>query len=70
MSAKEAHELHLITEVFEASKLYEEVWPRLEDMAKLPVKSLVYSKALTRDLYKDTLHKVRLQVFVLKEHTE
>lgn len=60
VSAKEAYDLHLITEVFEASRLYEEVWPRLEAMAKLPIKSLVYSKALTRDVIKDTLHKVRL----------
>lgn len=69
MSAKEARELHLVTEVFEASSLYKEVWPCLQSMAKLPVKSLIYSKALTRDVIKDTLHKVRLMAFVLKECT-
>lgn len=58
VSAKEARDIHLITEVFEASRLYEEVWPQLQAMAKLPIKSLIYSKALTRDVYRDTLHKV------------
>lgn len=60
VTAKEAYELHLATEVFPASSLYEDVWPRLQAMAKLPLKSLVYSKALTRDVIKDTLHKVNV----------
>ncbi|KAK8394639.1 hypothetical protein O3P69_005834 [Scylla paramamosain] len=60
VTAKEAYELHLATEVFPASNLYEEVWPRLQAMAKLPQKSLIYSKALTRDVIKDALHKVNI----------
>lgn len=69
VSAKEAKDIHLITEVFEASSLYEEVWPRLQAMAKLPIKSLIYSKALTRDVYKDTMHKVSLMLFVSSKMT-
>lgn len=68
VSAKEAKDLHLVTEVFEGSRLYEEVWPRLQAAAKLPIKSLVYSKALSRDVYRDTLHKVRFMAFTLQEH--
>lgn len=80
VTAKEAYELHLVTKVFPASSLYEEVWPSLQAMAKLPQKSLIYSKALTRDVIKDTLHKVnvnecrrvteRLTVLAGKQNTE
>ncbi|XP_045120076.1 enoyl-CoA delta isomerase 2-like isoform X2 [Portunus trituberculatus] len=61
VTAKEAYDLHLATKVFPASSLYEEVWPRLQTMAKLPQKSLIYSKALTRDVIKDRLHKINIE---------
>lgn len=58
ITAHQACTLGLVTEVFPDASLKEEVWPRLQSYAKLPVKSLVYSKALTRDVEKDILHKV------------
>lgn len=47
-----------MTEVFPEATFQQEVQQRLQAMAKLPLKSLVYSKALTRDIHKEALHKV------------
>lgn len=66
ITAHQACDLGLVTEVFPDASLQQEIWPRLQAYAKLPVKSLVYSKALTRDIEKDLLHKVsRVQVYVI-----
>nr|XP_045614820.1 enoyl-CoA delta isomerase 2-like isoform X1 [Procambarus clarkii] len=58
ITAQEAYNIGLVTDVFPEDSFQNEVWPKLQAYAKLPIKSLVYSKALTRDLEKDTLHKV------------
>ncbi|CAL4060830.1 unnamed protein product [Meganyctiphanes norvegica] len=58
VTAAQACELGLVTEVLPDASFQGEIWPRLQALAKLPVNSLVYSKALTRDLEKETLHKV------------
>ncbi|KAK8392901.1 hypothetical protein O3P69_013134 [Scylla paramamosain] len=57
-TAHEAKEVGLVTEVFPDASFQQEVWPKLQALAKLPFKSLVYSKALTRDMEKDILHQV------------
>lgn len=58
MTAGEAKECGLVTEVFAASQLQAEVWPRLQELAKLPMLSLVYGKKLVQDLMRDELKKV------------
>lgn len=58
LTAHEAKEVGLVTEVFPDISFQQEVWPKIQAFAKLPVKSLVYSKALTRDMEKDILHQV------------
>ncbi|XP_050732669.1 enoyl-CoA delta isomerase 2-like isoform X2 [Eriocheir sinensis] len=58
ITAHEAKDLGLVTEVFPDGSFQQEVWPKIQSYAKLPLKSLVYSKALTRDVEKDILHKV------------
>ncbi|XP_069975197.1 enoyl-CoA delta isomerase 2 isoform X3 [Penaeus vannamei] len=59
-SAAEAYKVGLVTEVFPDATFHQEVQQRLQSMAKLPLKSLVYSKALTRDIHKEALHKVNV----------
>ncbi|XP_037800410.1 enoyl-CoA delta isomerase 2-like [Penaeus monodon] len=59
-SAAEAYRLGLVTEVFPEATFQQQVEQRLQAMAKLPLKSLVYSKALTRDIHKEALHKVNV----------
>ncbi|XP_063600422.1 enoyl-CoA delta isomerase 2-like [Penaeus indicus] len=59
-SAAEACRLGLVTEVFPEATFQQEVQQRLQAMAKLPLKSLVYSKILTRDINKEALHKVNV----------
>jgi len=58
VTAAQACDLGLVTEVFPDASFQAEIWPRLQAYAKLPVNSLVYSKALTRDVDKEILHKV------------
>lgn len=58
ISAQHACDVGLVTEVFPDASFQKEIWPRLQAYAKLPVKSLVYSKALSRNMEKDLLHKV------------
>ncbi|XP_047502356.1 enoyl-CoA delta isomerase 2-like isoform X2 [Penaeus chinensis] len=60
ISAAEAYKVGLVTEVFPEATFQQEVQQRLQAMAKLPLKSLVYSKALTRDIHKEALHKVNV----------
>lgn len=60
ITAHQASELGLVTEVIPDSSFQNEVWPKLKAYAKLPVKSLVYSKALTRQPEQELLHKVNV----------
>jgi len=55
MSAAEAARCGLVTEVFPAAKLGQEVWPKLAGLAKLPPLSLVYGKRLVRDVDREAL---------------
>lgn len=58
ITAQQAFDVGLVAEVIPANSFQQKIWPKLQAHAKLPVKSLVYSKALTRDMEKDILHKV------------
>lgn len=58
LTAQQAESVGLVTEVLPADTLQQEVMARLHKLAQLPVKSLVYSKALTRDLETKILHDV------------
>jgi len=60
MSAKEASEAGLITEVLPHNRLSEEIWPRLRDLATLPPQSLIYGKALVRDIDRAALKKANI----------
>jgi len=56
--AQEAERIGLVTEVLPAASFEQEIWQRLRQHAQLPVKSLVYSKELSRDIDRAELHKV------------
>ncbi|XP_076028857.1 enoyl-CoA delta isomerase 2-like isoform X2 [Oratosquilla oratoria] len=58
ITAHEAEKIGFVSEVFPDSSFQQEVWPRLQALSKLPINSLIFSKALTRDMEKDVLHKV------------
>jgi len=60
ITAKEGEACGLITKVFPDDKLQTEAWQRINAMAKLPVKSLVYSKDLVRGRERSKLHEVNL----------
>ncbi|KAF2363356.1 Crotonase superfamily [Trinorchestia longiramus] len=60
MSAREAQQCGLVTEVLPHDKLQQEVWPRLQALAKLPPKGLYYSKELSRSWEKDALKKANI----------
>ncbi|XP_047502354.1 enoyl-CoA delta isomerase 2-like isoform X2 [Penaeus chinensis] len=60
VSAAEAYRLGLVTDVFPEATFQQDVQQRLHSMAKLPLKSLVYTKALIRDIHKEALHKVNV----------
>lgn len=64
ITAHEAKDLGLVTEVFPDASFQQEVWPKIQAYAKLPLKSLVYSKALSRDFEKDILHKASLSALM------
>ncbi|RXG71477.1 Enoyl-CoA delta isomerase 2, mitochondrial, partial [Armadillidium vulgare] len=57
LTAEEACAAGIVSEVFPDDRLDAEIWPRLKEYSKLPLKSLVYSKALIRDQEKALLHK-------------
>lgn len=57
LSAQEAKSCGFITDVFPHATFYEETKKRLQELAKLPPKSLQYSKALVRDPVWADLHK-------------
>ncbi|KAM6908064.1 LOW QUALITY PROTEIN: enoyl-CoA delta isomerase 2 [Lycodopsis pacificus] len=68
LSAVQACELGLVTEVFPDSSFQSEVWTRLKVYAKLPPKSLSLSKQLVRSVERDRLHAVNdAEVELLKE---
>ncbi|KAM8823531.1 enoyl-CoA delta isomerase 2 [Spinachia spinachia] len=58
LSAVQACELGLVTEVFPDSSFQSEVWTRLKAYAKLPPNSLSLSKQLIRSTEKTRLHQV------------
>ncbi|XP_034416017.1 enoyl-CoA delta isomerase 2, mitochondrial isoform X1 [Cyclopterus lumpus] len=58
LSALQACELGLVTEVFPDSSFQSEVWTKLKAYAKLPPNSLSLSKQLIRSQEKDRLHSV------------
>eukprot|EP00067_Danio_rerio_P000593 NP_001002645.2 enoyl-CoA delta isomerase 2, mitochondrial [Danio rerio] len=58
LSATQACELGLVSEVFPESSFQSEVWSRLKAYAKLPKNSLALSKQLIRGLEEEKLHAV------------
>ncbi|XP_041824004.1 enoyl-CoA delta isomerase 2, mitochondrial isoform X2 [Melanotaenia boesemani] len=58
LTAAQACELGLVTEVFPDSSFQSEVWTRLKAYAKLPPNSLALSKQLIRSMEKERLHAV------------
>lgn len=58
LTAVQASEVGLVTEVFPDSSFQSEVWTRLKAYAKLPRNSLALSKQLIRSMEKDRLHTV------------
>ncbi|GCB70834.1 hypothetical protein scyTo_0001386 [Scyliorhinus torazame] len=61
LTAAQAYELGLVTEVFPDSTFQKEVWKRLHAYAKLPKNSLAFSKQLIRGVEKEKLHAVNAQ---------
>ncbi|XP_014679379.1 PREDICTED: enoyl-CoA delta isomerase 2, mitochondrial-like [Priapulus caudatus] len=61
ISAHEACQRDLVTEVFPDSSFHKEVTARLQRHAKYPVKSMVYAKKLYRDQEREILHKINAQ---------
>nr|XP_057916889.1 enoyl-CoA delta isomerase 2-like [Doryrhamphus excisus] len=58
LTAVQACQLGLVTEVFPDSSFQSEVWSRLRSYAKLPPNSLALSKQLIRSMEKEQLHAV------------
>ncbi|XP_077411203.1 enoyl-CoA delta isomerase 2 isoform X2 [Vanacampus margaritifer] len=58
LTAFQACQQGLITEVFPDSSFHTEVWSRLKNYAKLPPNSLALSKQLIRSVEKERLHAV------------
>lgn len=58
LTAVQACELGLVTEVFPDSSFQSEVWTRLKAYAKLPPNSLALSKQLMRSVDRERLHAV------------
>lgn len=58
LTAAQACEVRLVTEVFPDSSFQTEVWTRLKAYAKLPPNSLSLSKQLIRSVEKERLHAV------------
>ncbi|XP_066991590.2 enoyl-CoA delta isomerase 2 isoform X1 [Anabrus simplex] len=57
LSAVEAKQCGLVSTIFPNESLAQEIWPKLEEMAQLPVKSLLYTKRLLRRWDSESLHK-------------
>lgn len=60
LSAEEALACGLVTRLFPHASFQADVEKQLKEMATLPVKSLIYSKALMRDPERDLLHRVNV----------
>jgi len=58
LNAEEGHKCGLVTRVFPHNKFYDETSKLINEMAKLPLKSLVFSKDLVRGRERELLHKV------------
>ncbi|KAG8442442.1 hypothetical protein GDO86_011286 [Hymenochirus boettgeri] len=58
LTAQEACNLGLVTEVFPDQTFKQEVWKRLKEYAKLPKNSLATSKQLMRGAEKEKLHAI------------
>ncbi|KAJ8383304.1 hypothetical protein AAFF_G00222400 [Aldrovandia affinis] len=58
LSAAEACQQGLVTEVFPDSTFLTEVWKKLKDFAQLPRNSLALSKQLIRSMERENLHAV------------
>ncbi|XP_018122206.1 enoyl-CoA delta isomerase 2 L homeolog isoform X1 [Xenopus laevis] len=61
LTAHEACNLGLVTEVFPDSSFQKEVWERLKEYGTLPKNSLAFSKQLIRVNEKEKLHAVNIQ---------
>ncbi|XP_072267866.1 enoyl-CoA delta isomerase 2-like [Pyxicephalus adspersus] len=61
LTAHEACQLGLVTEVFPDSTFQKEVWERLKGYSSLPKNSLAFSKQLVRATEKEKLHAVNIQ---------
>ncbi|XP_066580213.1 enoyl-CoA delta isomerase 2 isoform X2 [Amia ocellicauda] len=61
LTAHEACELGLVTEVFPDGSFQQEVWNRIKSYGKLPKNSLAFSKQLLRAVEKEKLHHVNEQ---------
>ncbi|XP_078270021.1 enoyl-CoA delta isomerase 2 [Rhinoraja longicauda] len=61
ITAAQACELSLVTEVFPDATFQKDVWNKLHAYAKLPKNSLIYSKQLIRGVDKEMLHTVNAQ---------
>ncbi|XP_077348255.1 enoyl-CoA delta isomerase 2 [Lithobates pipiens] len=61
LTAREASQLGLVTEVFPDSTFQREVWERLKGYGSLPKNSLVFSKQLMRATEKEKLHAVNIE---------
>ncbi|KAK6490621.1 enoyl-CoA delta isomerase 2 [Huso huso] len=61
LTAHEACDLGLVTEVFPDGTFQKEVWTRLKTYAQLPKNSLAFSKQLVRGMEKEKLHEVNNQ---------
>uniref|UniRef100_H3A3D2 Enoyl-CoA delta isomerase 2 n=1 Tax=Latimeria chalumnae TaxID=7897 RepID=H3A3D2_LATCH len=61
LTAREACDLGLVTEIFPDASFQKEIWLRLRGCAKLPKMSLVYAKQLSRGPEKEKLYAVNIQ---------
>uniref|UniRef100_W5LII7 Enoyl-CoA delta isomerase 2 n=1 Tax=Astyanax mexicanus TaxID=7994 RepID=W5LII7_ASTMX len=60
LTAAQAYELGLVTEVFPDNSFQSEIWTKLKAYAKLPPNSLALSKQLIRAVEKEKLHAVNV----------
>lgn len=58
LTAREAKQVGLVTDVFPANTFYNEVQSRLQKLAKLPPNALLASKNLIRNAERAKLHEV------------
>lgn len=65
LTAQEAYNVGLVTEVFPCATFQQEVWSRLRDYANLPKNCLALSKQLIRNVEKEKLHAVCEKEFEL-----